>query len=118
MPWTLRLIDNPGPDKKAWDALQVGDCYFQEQERITLNNLSDQYHAENSNRRPLVVILPGRNFFCVDSKCFNEKGLYGGWVVKGIPPKITVTPSINAVGRYHGFITNGIISDDCEGRKF
>jgi hypothetical protein len=40
------------------------------------------------------------------------------WDVQGIPPNITVSPSINLTGIYHGFIKGGVISADCEGRKF
>lgn len=40
------------------------------------------------------------------------------WTVQGAPPNITVSPSISQVGIYHGYIRNGVITDDCEGRKF
>lgn len=65
-----------------------------------------------------MVLLPGRNFFSIDSKCYGpipgkpgEHGYYGGWTVSGVPPNITVSPSINMVGRYHGFLQNGVIGD-------
>lgn len=38
------------------------------------------------------------------------------WDVQGAPPGITVSPSINAQGRYHGYVKNGVVSPDCEGR--
>lgn len=31
---------------------------------------------------------------------------------KAVPPTISATPSINAVGRYHGFLTNGVLTDN------
>ncbi len=40
------------------------------------------------------------------------------WNVSGTPPLVSATPSINFVGIYHGFVTNGVVTDDCEGRKF
>ena len=40
------------------------------------------------------------------------------WAVQGTVPNITVHPSINLVGIYHGFVTSGVISEDCEQRKF
>lgn len=40
------------------------------------------------------------------------------WNVTGTIPNITATPSINCVGVYHGFVTNGEVTEDCEGRKF
>jgi len=44
---------------------------------------------------------------------------YGdGWIVTGREPLITLSPSINIVGSYHGWLRDGVISDDCEGRRF
>jgi hypothetical protein len=40
------------------------------------------------------------------------------WIRVGEPPNITVTPSINYVGFYHGWLRDGVLSDDCEGRIF
>lgn len=40
------------------------------------------------------------------------------WDVHGTLPNITVHPSVNAEGYYHGWIKDGVISEDCEGRKF
>lgn len=40
------------------------------------------------------------------------------WTVTGTAPDVTATPSINCVGVYHGFVTNGEVTEDCEGRKF
>lgn len=75
--------------------------------------------AGTITRDPLVVRLPDRTDFCVDGPTFSagQRGS-GGWHVTGEPPAITLTPSINIVGSYHGWIQNGVITDDCEGRKF
>lgn len=40
------------------------------------------------------------------------------WNVIGIPPAISVSPSIAANGLYHGFVQGGLVTPDCEGRKF
>jgi hypothetical protein len=83
--------------------------------------LSDAYIAkwkEGKYRLPLIVRLPDGTDFCVDGPCYNKGKRYGGWAVSGNPPNITLAPSINIVGYYHGWIQNGVISDDCEGRKF
>lgn len=40
------------------------------------------------------------------------------WRWTGTLPNITITPSVNCVGRYHGWVQNGVVTDDCEGRKF
>lgn len=59
-----------------------------------------------------MVKLPSGDFFCVDGPCYSaEQGAYGGWQVTGEAPNITVVPSIHLVGRYHGFLTNGVLSD-------
>lgn len=44
----------------------------------------------------------------------------GKWSVTGELPAITVSPSIAQQGgsAYHGFVKNGVITDDCDGRKF
>ncbi|MDE2467968.1 MAG: hypothetical protein KGL35_04315 [Bradyrhizobium sp.] len=101
------IVENDDPVSAHWP------WYLASPER-----LSDFYRQRNSHRRPLLVVLPGKDLFLVDGKCWNEKGMYGGWEVTGEAPLITVSPSINIVGFYHGWLRNGIISDDCEGRKF
>lgn len=88
------------------------------------DKLSDYYKQHNSGRPPLLVFLPGRSLFCVDGACWRTPTpggkieYYGGWQVIGEAPLITLAPSINLVGSYHGFLQNGVISDDCEGRRF
>ena len=56
-----------------------------------------------------------------DGEDFSPTLNYGGgekWSMVGTPPAITVSPSINCVGSYHGWIRAGVLTDDCEGRKF
>ncbi len=78
--------------------------------------LSPNYHSQWAGKRaPLVVCLPNNTFFCVDNMATDGGN---GWTVTGEAPLITVSPSINIVGSYHGWIKNGVISDDCEGRVF
>lgn len=71
-------------------------------------------------RRPIVVMMPSKNAygeivgfpFTVDSKQRDEHGYKDcGWTVTGDIPNVTVSPSINAVGIYHGWLQNGVISD-------
>ena len=40
------------------------------------------------------------------------------WKVTGTIPLVTATPSINCVNVYHGYVTDGVVTDDVEGRKF
>lgn len=50
------------------------------------------------------LILPnGAGFFCVAQQAKGG----GYWTCTGTAPAITLTPSINAEGVWHGFLTNG-----------
>lgn len=69
------------------------------------------------------VMLPGGMEWIIYSHSSqdgpNGERLKGPkWTVQGIVPKITAQPSINCVGYYHGYITDGIISEDHEGRTY
>lgn len=59
----------------------------------------------------LVVLLPCRSFWHPDRQDRT-------WTRTGVPPNVTVTPSVNAVGRYHGWLRDGVLTEDCEGRVF
>lgn len=83
-----------------------------------VDDLSDFYKQNNASRPPIFVILPGHNLFVVDGKCWDHGRKYGGWQVSGEAPNITVNPSIDLKGFYHGYLANGIIGDDVEGRIF
>jgi len=72
----------------------------------------------NRDQTPIFVILPSRTLFLIHGTCWQGTRRYGGWGVSGEVPNLTVTPSINIGGFYHGWLTNGLISDDCEGRKY
>lgn len=82
------------------------------------SNLSDNYYSINKHRQPLFVLLPRRTLFVIDGKCWSNGKKYGGWSVTGDAPNITVQPSINIQGTYHGWLQNGVISEDCEGRVY
>lgn len=98
-----RLIEEP----ENYSSAQPGDMWYIDRE---LDQLSLFYRDNNMHRKPIMVMLPNRDFFCVDSPCYSqEKGSYGGWSVTGEAPNITVSPSINMVGRWHGFLTAGIL---------
>jgi hypothetical protein len=78
--------------------------------------LSDYYFEHNKHRRPLFVVLPKKVLFVIDGKCNDDGVSYGGWQVTGVAPNITVSPSINIRGAYHGWLQNGVISEDVEGQ--
>jgi hypothetical protein len=63
----------------------------------------------------LTVKLPG--YHCA-FRPFSERDGGNPWTVTGDAPNLTIHPSINAVGEYHGYIVNGVLSDDVDGRKF
>jgi hypothetical protein len=62
------------------------------------------------------VMLPGGVEWIIYS--YASGNPKSKWHVEGAVPNITVSPSIAQVGVYHGFIKGGVISEDCEGRKF
>lgn len=81
--------------------------------------LSRHYPAQN--RAPITVVLPNGDWFCVDSAYWTEADPNpdkNGWQVLGEFPDITVSPSINCVGRWHGSLINGELSEDVDGRVF
>lgn len=126
MPWNCRMIESPERGEYGGvptSGLEVGDMFFWPD--YPADHLSARYHRENAWRAPLMVMLPDLSrraevdkfAFCVDSKCYDgARGYYDGWRVTGRPPGITVEPSINCVGWYHGYLRGGIITDDVEGR--
>lgn len=127
MPWQCKLIEfHKGMHVRSDGDLKIGDMFFMplaEEDRtrsleFLSRNLSDFYYANNAGRRPLFIVLPGPTIFCIDSKCWSSGNYYGGWEVRGEAPNITMTPSINIGSTYHGFLQNGMITDDCEGRVF
>jgi len=117
MSWPCRLIEKPELNEDGnvdVSKREIGDMWFLDvpAEELKERHLTAQYFAQNANRKPLVVMLPGRNYFLIDGQGFSaEKGHYDCWTVTGVPPNITMHPSINFVGRYHGWLTNGVVGD-------
>jgi hypothetical protein len=71
----------------------------------------------------LCVILPGGGSeWNVDrGRKYNEQKPsrnLPAWTRTGDLPKVTATPSINAIGTYHGWLRDGVLTDDCEGRTY
>src|SRR4029077_15066167 len=58
--------------------------------------------------RSLVVQLPSGIGFPIDAPASGG----GHWDRSGTPPLVTVTPSINDVGRYHGNLRDGLLTED------
>lgn len=77
--------------------------------------LSPEYKRDHYGKRPpIFVVLPSGDWFCPDQKTSSGSD----WTVTGEPPQITVSPSINAIGSFHGWLRDGVLSDDVEGRTF
>ncbi len=117
MTWQCRLIDSPEQDEHGNVDLskrEIGDMWFLDlpESELRERHLSDYFWANNSSRKPLIVVLPRKTYFYIDGMCYNnERGYYDGWTVTGAPPLITVHQSINLEGAYHGFLQNGVIGD-------
>lgn len=117
MSWPLKLVDEPGTN--------IGDCWYapsmvEEYKNYYLKFLSIEYMTQWFDKRaPIIIWLPPGLGFCIDEG-YHDHNRWNehGWTVTGELPNITVHPSINCVGIYHGWIRDGILTDDCEGRKF
>jgi hypothetical protein len=72
---------------------------------------------KSSGRDYLIFIkIPGTDFgWCPD---YLYGGSDHGWTVYGTLPSVTINPSINHEGIYHGWVTNGELTDDIEGREY
>lgn len=115
MPWPIRILDKKPP----WDDVKVGDAWWLSPDDEAWPTAVGTKHRHLT--KVLWVALPYRDGhypFCVHSPSTREGPDGAGWDVTGEAPNITVNPSINIIGSYHGWIRNGVITDDCEGRKF
>jgi len=93
------------------------DCSTYEQEWQWF--LSPEFRASERDY-VIVVRLPDGTDWVVDhasSRSLQEQRPQG-WNVSGELPRISVTPSIHVIGRYHGFVTDGVLTDDLEGRSY
>jgi len=133
MPWQCRLIDAPNT-VEDYKALNPGDMWYAAYWRkpetdgdyktfMLKTVLSPQYKTQWLDKRaPIIVVLPNGEHICPDHRFGKGDGSgeykEDGWTVTGDAPNITVSPSINATGRYHGWLQDGILSDDVEGRTF
>lgn len=118
MPIPLRQVE-PWPDYEsrqpgmfwttALDApMQSGDETYGEYYAHMLSN------AFKASGRDYVIhlVLPEKLIWTIDLKSNNGDG----WVVTGDLPNITCHPSVDT-GSYHGWIRDGAITDDLEGRR-
>jgi hypothetical protein len=125
MLWQCRMIPAPGdgPGQTPWKQLRVGDMwsapYLLEHPEGHIFRPAPNYYREHKHRPPVVVRLPGVVDFCVDGSAWRDGVPYGdGWMVRGEPPLLTVQPSINVHGCWHGYLIDGQIGKDVEGRAY
>lgn len=75
------------------------------------------YHGAAEFKGPdgksLVVMLPDGLEWVIDGPAKSG----GHWTRTGEPPKITASPSI-LTSKYHGFLREGVLTDDLDGRKY
>lgn len=120
MPWTCRLL--PWDEwliARDSDALRPGDMAEMPSDRAAKIDgiLSDEYRRDwQGRRRPILVALPGGAIFNLDR--FASGSGRSGWTITGAPPRLTATPSINCEGVWHGYLTGGVLTEDCESRRF
>jgi hypothetical protein len=128
MAWKTKLLSPEETEAyfKGKYEPKVGDAWFAKWRVEDMKDwLAPEYFRDWAAKRPPVdVALPsndgwGWTQFCIDMRT-TSGGVPGpgGWKVTGEVPLVTLSPSVNIVGVYHGWIQNGVISDDCEGRKF
>lgn len=94
------------------------------------NLISQRYLHEVADKRPPLMCLlpsvavPEGDRFLLDRYGSDDPSRKGwdviivGELIPGTTPDITLKPSINCKESYHGYITHGVISDDCEGRTY
>lgn len=121
MSWPLRFRTDPAP----WDTPEPGDAWYHrgwgEDARRSHFRASRQYDEDWADKRPPVFIyFPGRYAASPDERYSGENPDRNGWRVTGSieDSTLSVQPSINHMGSYHGFVTNGVLSDDVEGRIY
>jgi hypothetical protein len=97
--WPLPHI-GPGSEDRAWaeDVL-----------------LSIEYLRDHAERDPLCLRLPDGSHWVMD--CRAAQGNETGWTITGEAPVLTASPSINT-GRYHGWLIDGVLSEDLDGRRY
>lgn len=124
MPIQCKMIN---PDEIKPKDRKPGDMFYADwlvDETGKVHGVSKEYERDWKGKRPpITVILPNRRSFMPDQPFNGDLERKVGWVVTGQPPNITVSPSINCIPNdynqgYHGWLQNGILSDDIEGRKY
>ena len=79
---------------------------------------SPNYQKDWAGKRlPLTICLPDGSSWCPDTCPDWGSNMQEGWKITGVAPVLTAYPSIGKPG-YHGWLKDGILSDDLEGRTY
>jgi hypothetical protein len=123
MTWQCELVTREAIDEKydKGEPIPIGWMWYPNPEGIDEELLSYYYKEHNQqNRQALFIQLPD-GVWCMDGLASGDP-TKKGWTVTGEPPNITVAPSINSNRGnrkgYHGFLQNGVLTDDLEGRTY
>lgn len=130
MPWPVKMM--PSVDS-IFQAEQRGECSFGMATVVKIApeskyEFSDDHNANRPGNEVVWIRLPCHSnpghpipssryegqWFVPDHKYPNNQQ----WTVKGEWPNVTITPSIHCTGSYHGYVRDGVVTDDCDGRKF
>lgn len=122
MPTQCRLIElskgyKPVPGDMWYVPWFVEDSYI-------APTLSPEYKRDWLGKRPpIAVCLPNGTHWMIDNRFADGNGGWkeNGWTITGEAPNITANPSINSMSPnngYHGWLQNGILTDDLEGRRY
>jgi hypothetical protein len=129
MTWPLVEVPNPfyGPEARPWNSLPPGSCWRVPVDETSylrcggkspcwplVRQLSKEFFA-SGRRYAIFIVLPGGAEWSPD--CLSSESGQG-WTVTGELPAISVSPSVHQIGRYHGFVQNGVLTDDLEGRTY
>jgi hypothetical protein len=63
---------------------------------------------DDDGREAWAIVLPGAAGIWTTTDRAEGQAM---WDVTGIPPNLTVSPSINAIGHWHGWIRDGELVD-------
>ena len=104
---------------------EVGDCWYATpgQGGVWFMHIDgDELHRtrltiapEHTNARPAIVVLPYVGLpmgvpFCLHSPTLGPGGWgNAGWTVSGELPDVTVSPSIDVRGYWHGHLRAGVL---------
>lgn len=123
MPWKCELVTREQVDEKYYkmEPIPIGWMWYPDPKNIAEELLSNNYKEHNQkNRQALFIQLPD-GVWCIDGLASGDP-TKKGWTVTGEPPLITAQPSINSnpgyPDGYHGFLQNGVLTDDLEGRTY